>query len=131
MEFLKRLFGICETRPPQDPGSWRVLDGDILVELARVPELDIPGGAIRLEDRRLPERVLVVRGENGRFHAFRNRCTHMGRRIDPLPGTDWIRCCSVSKSTFAPDGKVISGPAPHRLATFETRVEGGQLVIEV
>jgi hypothetical protein len=62
-EFLKRIFGICQTRPPQNPASWQLLNHEIVIELKRVPELAAPGRAIRrLEGGRLPERILVRRG---------------------------------------------------------------------
>ena len=33
-------------------------------------------------------RVLVIRGDDGKFHAFHNRCTYIGlRRLDPV--TRW------------------------------------------
>ena len=40
-------------------------------------------------------RTLVVHGDDGTFHAFANRCRHMGRRLDPVPGTETVQCCSV------------------------------------
>lgn len=132
MSILKRLFGICETRPPADPGCWTFAGGKLEITMDKAPELSQKGGAIRLEGPPLTKRVLVVHGQDGRFHAFPNRCTHMGhRRIDPLPGQDRIRCCSVGKSTFDYSGKLISGSAKESLAPLALESAGGKLIISV
>lgn len=127
--FLQRLFGISATKPPADLGCWSYGAGKVLVDLRRAPELSQPGGAIRLEGKNLPERVLVVHGDDGNYYAFRNRCKHMGRRLDPVPATGTVQCCSVSKSTYGYDGGVVYGPAKEAVATFKTEVQDGQLVI--
>jgi nitrite reductase/ring-hydroxylating ferredoxin subunit len=130
--FLKRLFGICETQPPADDECWTSADGKLEVVLDRVPELSVKGGAVRLEGPYLPKRLLVVHGEDGQYHAFPNRCTHMGnRRIDPVPEEDRIRCCSVGKSTFDYSGQRISGSAKEPLEPLTLEREGGKLIISV
>ena len=132
MGFLKRLFGICETQPPADDECWTYADGKLEVVLDRVPELSVKGGAIRLEGPYLPKRVLVVHGEDGQYHAFPNRCTHMGhRRIDPVPGEDRIRCCSVGKSTFDYSGQTFSGSAKEPLEPLTLEADGSKLIISV
>jgi nitrite reductase/ring-hydroxylating ferredoxin subunit len=131
MGLLKRIFGICETKPPADAGCWQVTDGQVEVRLSRAPELSAPGGAVRLEGKGLSKRLLVMRVRDGRYLAFHNKCTHFGRRIDTLPGTDQMRCCSVSKSTFDETGRVVSGPAKGPLTAFPVTGEGDTLRIAV
>ncbi|MCP4668140.1 MAG: Rieske 2Fe-2S domain-containing protein [Deltaproteobacteria bacterium] len=131
MGFFARIFGICKTRPPADGDCWNVSGGNMEIELGRAPELSEKGGAIRLEGRGLPQKVLVIHGVDGEFHAFGNKCTHMGRRIDPLPGTETVRCCSVSKSTFDYTGKVISGTAKEPLKTFAVKTEEGKVTVSL
>jgi len=132
MGLLKRIFGICATQPPADAACWEVKDGQVEVKLSRAPELSTPGGgAVRLEGKGLSKRLLVMRGEDGRYLAFHNKCTHAGRRIDPLPGTDRVRCCSVSKSTFDESGRVVSGPAKGPLTPFPVTEEGDALLIAI
>ncbi len=131
MKILKRIFGISETHPPEDGACWRMEQDAILLDLNRAPELKSTGGAVRLEGQGLPERVLVVHGPDGQFHALKNRCTHMGRRIDPKPEGDSLECCSVSKSTFHFGGEVISGPAGEPLKAFPVKREGDTLQISL
>jgi Rieske Fe-S protein len=132
MWLLKRILGICETPKPADAECWRYSDGRVEVDLKRAPELAKAGGAVRLEGRGLPVRVLVVRGEDGVFRAYRNQCTHLGgRRLDPLPGAGVLKCCSVGQSVFAPDGKNVSGPAPKPIAVFAIEAQGERLLIKL
>ena len=71
----------------------------------------------------LPLRVLVIRGDDGKFHAFHNRCTHIGhRRLDPVSGTGTVQCCSVGKSTYTYDGKKVYGPPSGHIKTFTVAV---------
>jgi len=130
MGLFKRLLGICETRPPADAGCWNCAGGKIEIDVERAVELSRAGGAIRLEGSPLPCRLLLLHGNDGKFHAFPNRCTHIGhRRLDPLPGEDKIRCCSVGKSVFDYDGRRISGSARKPLKPFRVELDGGRLVV--
>lgn len=131
MKFLKRIVGICETAPPAEEGCWDYSGGEIRLQLDRTPELAPRGGAVRLEGKGLPVRVLVVHGQDGTYHAVANRCTHMGRRIDPLPGTDRIECCSVSKSRFTYEGQPVGGAARKPLAVYRVSLAGGVLTVGV
>lgn len=126
---FQRILGIAATPPPADEGCWTFSDGRIEVDLSRAPELSEPGKAIRLEKKHLPERVLIVHGDDGRFHAFRNRCKHMGRRLDPVPGTKTVQCCSVNKTTYDYEGKVLFGPAKNPVDVRQAKVENGKLVV--
>lgn len=131
MKFFKRLLGICETPPPGDPEAWTVANGVVSINLSRVPELNNPGGAVRLEGKDPAPRLLVFHGDDGRHHAMSNRCTHMGRRIDPIAGSKTIQCCSVSKSTFAYDGTPVGGAAKTSLTTYPVSREGDALKIKI
>ena len=131
MKLLKRIFGICETSPPSDEGSWAYENHEISVKLGQMRALENPGGAVRLEGKGLPERILLLHGADGQFYAFANKCTHMGRRLDPLPGQDAIQCCSVSKSTFTYAGELVSGAAKNSLHTFPVVAENEELKIKL
>lgn len=129
MDFIKRIFGFCKTKKPIDPGCWKYSNGTIEIEWARVPELQKPAGAIRLEGRGLPERILLIYGIDGQFHAFRNRCPYYGRRLDPVPGTATVRCCGLSMSTFDYTGKAMSGSEKETLKPFRVETEKCKVII--
>jgi nitrite reductase/ring-hydroxylating ferredoxin subunit len=134
IKFLKRsifqrLFGRPSTGGPADEGCWTYADNRIEIDLSRAPELAEKGQGIRLEGKALPRRILVIHGEDGLYHTFENRCKHMGRRLDPVPGSETIQCCSVSKSTYDYDGNSLFGPAKKTVATLDTKVDEGKLVV--
>jgi nitrite reductase/ring-hydroxylating ferredoxin subunit len=126
---LQRLLGWCATKPPADPDAWTVEGDSIAVDLARVPELARPSRAVRLEKRGLPYRLLLIHGDDDRYHAFKNRCTHGGRRLDPVPGACQVQCCSIGRSTYDYSGKVLSGPAKGPIEVLPVRITDRRLVI--
>jgi nitrite reductase/ring-hydroxylating ferredoxin subunit len=131
MGILKKIFGICETKKPEDPGCWIISGGRVEIDLKRAGELSRQGGAIRLEGKSLADRILVIRGDNGLFYAYKNKCTHMGRRIDPVSGSQYVRCCSVMGSSFGVTGEVVSGPAKGALKYFKVKIEDNKLNIYI
>ncbi len=126
---IQRLFGMCATKKPRDEGCWGFENQKIIVDLARAPELERPGGAIRIEGKTLPERLVILHGTGGGYYAFKNRCTHMGRRLDPVPGSEHVQCCSIGKSTFDYEGKRISGTAGKPVDIYTVSVEDEKLII--
>ncbi|MGA2401632.1 MAG: Rieske 2Fe-2S domain-containing protein [Syntrophobacteraceae bacterium] len=126
---LQRLFGISATKMPGDNKCWTYSDRKLVIELKRAPELSLEGGAIRLEGKNLPDRILVIHGDDGVYHTFRNRCKHMGRRLDPVFGDQTVQCCSINKSTYSYDGEVVYGPARKPVETFAIQVTDGKLFI--
>jgi len=129
--FFQRLFGLCATGEPSDPECWGYDDARITIDLKRAPELGKPGGAIRLESDTLPQRVLVIHGDDDQYHAFHNKCTHGGRRLDPVPGAKTVQCCSVGKSTFSYDGKLLEGSAKGPVAIYPVQVDGDKINITI
>ena len=126
---LQRLFGKCATKEPTDRSCWTYSGGKLEIDLSRLPELSSPGDAVRLKGGNLPERVLIVHGDDGNYHAFKNRCTHSGRRLDPVPGAGTIQCCSVGKSTFDYSGKLLGGSAKDDVAVYAVDEDGGKLIV--
>lgn len=128
----QRILGISATDKPQDESGWRYESGQLIISLERIPELTRSGTAVRFEGKNLPVRVLVVLGENMQYRAFHNRCTHLGhRRLDYVPGTETVQCCSVSKSTYTFDGDKIHGPAPQPIGTYPLEAGEGELRIRI
>ncbi len=130
--FFQRLLGISATTGPGMDDCWSYEGGKLTIDLGKASELKKAGGALRFEGKNLPKRVLVVCGEDGEYRAYHNRCTHLGhRRLDPVPGTDTVQCCSVNKSTYDSDGKKVYGPAPRPITRFPVEIEPGKLIVSV
>ena len=132
MSLMKSILGICKTGKPDDEGCWSFSDSRISVDLTRTGGRLARGGALRLEGKGLPERVLLFRGLNDKYYALKNQCTHVGkRRIDPMIEQDTLKCCSVMGSVFTYEGEVVSGPARKPLTTYPVVAEGDRLLITV
>ena len=131
MKILTRIFGICETKPPENPDCWRYSSGRLEIDLSKIPKLNEKDTAIRLEGKGLPNRLLVVRGGDDVYHAFENRCTHFGRRLDPLPGQPLLECCSIGKSTFNFSGSIISGSGKGPIKSYPVEKSGDKLLVSL
>ena len=116
-------------RNSSDEGCWTFDDEKIVVDLARVSELSSGNKAVRFEAKTLPERVLIIQGDDGQYYAFQNRCTHGKRRLDPMPGMQQVQCCSIGKSIYDYNGKIISGSAKDDIRTYPVITDNGKLVI--
>jgi cytochrome b6-f complex iron-sulfur subunit len=130
IDFLKSVAGICRTEP-LDPARWDVRGTQVTVALGDIPALLAPGGAVRLEGKGLSAPVLVVKQPDGGFACLENRCTHMGRKLDPEPDGQTLRCCSVSHSTFDHQGNKITGPAKGPIRIFRHEEKEGNLIIDL
>ncbi len=133
LTFLDRVLGRPRTDFPQIEGSWKMENANskLVLDLSKLPEFDVLGSAVRIEGEVLTDPILVVLGDDGAYYAFKNACTHAGRRIDPLKGTMTMECCSVSSSTFNYKGEVLSGPADEALTSFPLSLVNGYLSIQL
>lgn len=128
---IQRIFGIPATKACAAEDAWVYKGGQIILKKNAVPELEKEGGAVRIEGKGLPERILLIKGDDGAYHAFINRCAHMGRRLDPVPGTSTIQCCSVSRSTYNYIGQEITSVAKGPVKPLAVHEEGEVLRISV
>jgi len=126
-----RLFCRSMTPLPADPGCLRREGDTALVDLARAPELGPPGGALRLEDPGLPDRLLLVHGLAGEYRCFANHCACGGFRVDPVPGKDAIQCCTLGGSKYDAAGERTGGPAKHALIRYPVTLAEGTLRIDL
>jgi len=70
----------------------------------------------------------VVKHTDKSIVAFGPICTHLGCAYHWEEGkNDFL--CPCHSSVFSIDGKVVSGPAPRPLDRYETKVEGGKLLL--
>jgi nitrite reductase/ring-hydroxylating ferredoxin subunit len=116
---------------PRDDKSWHYSNGKIVIEWARVPELQKPGGAIRLEGRGLKEKIILVYGIDGQYHAFKNNYSRLGMRLDPVEGKAKIQCCGWFETIFDYSGNVMSGKRKEPLKTYRVETRKCTLVIWV
>ena len=131
MGLIRRLLGICDTRAPADDTCWEVRDGTIVVDLDKATELRQKGDAVRLEKHGLGrKRVLLVHNNDG-YNAYLNKCTHGGRRLDPLADGESLRCCSMGRTTYDTKGECVSGPGQKPLTKLDVEQGKGSLKIRL
>jgi len=74
--------------------------------------------------------VYVVRKKESEVRAFSDVCTHLGCRVTWHPDQKhYISPCH--NGHFDIVGNVISGPPPRPLDEFVTKIEGGELFIQL
>ncbi|MBA7487265.1 MAG: Rieske 2Fe-2S domain-containing protein [Dehalococcoidia bacterium] len=128
MSIFKAVLGICETKPLSGD-LWSLEGNKVQVKLSHMPEPLPKGGAVYLRGGGLPKPVLILRTEDDRYLAFEDRCTHFGRKLDPVPGEAKLRCCSLFHSTYDLEGKNISGAAKRPLTSYAVEQSDGDLII--
>ena len=75
---------------------------------------------------------VAVTQVDGSFYAFANECTHQNVRL--AEGFGELRgrriTCALHESSFdVKNGRVTGGPAYEPLATYEVRVEDGEVLV--
>jgi Rieske Fe-S protein len=75
------------------------------------------------------EVVFLIRS-NGTVKALSSTCTHLGCRVAWDAEAALLKC-PCHGGTFDRNGAVTSGPPPAPLATLATRIESGQVLVEL
>lgn len=126
--FFKAMLGICET-PRLDEELWTLERNQVMITLGEPTTLAAAGGAARLGGKGRMPSILVVNAGADEYLAFENRCTHFGRKLDPVEGKRELRCCSVGHSRFDYQGNKLSGLAKGPLRKYPVEKRGEQLIV--
>ena len=70
--------------------------------------------------------VYVLMQADGNLSVLSAVCTHLGCTV-PWVEKENKFICPCHLAMFAPDGKLIGGPAPRRMDQLETKIEDGVL----
>ena len=71
---------------------------------------------------------IIVRTASGDLRAFSARCTHLDCTVQFRNDLNVI-WCACHNGQFDLNGRVIAGPPPEPLETFEVRLRGDQIVV--
>ncbi len=85
-----------------------------------------PDGASEVVERRL---VYLVKSGDG-VRALDSTCTHLGCRTKYNTETRQIEC-PCHGGVYDTQGNVVSGPPPSPLQSVPTRIEDGQVLVQV
>lgn len=118
----------CASKTPQINEAYiKRNNGQVVLDLANIPELATVGGAARLSTGKTS--LIVIRTDEEHYAALSNKCTHFGRPVDYDAAAGKLVCSSFSHSAFDLDGTVLKGPAKKALACYETALADGKLTI--
>lgn len=112
--------------PPAPAASTPRADGFLVA--GTVAELDKEGKL----DKKLPTGpVLVVRetANSKTLYAVNPTCTHSGCPVK-WEADEKVFDCPCHDTDFAPDGKVIKGPAKAPLKTYQVKIEGNSVLVK-
>lgn len=99
-------------------------------EIGTVAELDQNGQILNKELAAGP--VLVIRNptNSNTLNAVNPTCTHRNCTVSwQVNQKEFVCPCHDSK--FAPDGKVLQGPAKKPLPTYQAKIEGNSILVKV
>ncbi len=102
---------------------------DGFVAAGTVAELDKNG---KIQNKTLPTGpVLVVRNpaDSKTLYAVDPTCTHKGCLVE-WEADEKVFDCPCHDTDFAPDGKVIKGPATKPLKTYQVKIEGDSVLVK-
>jgi Rieske Fe-S protein len=74
--------------------------------------------------------VFLVRTDDSTVTAIDSTCTHLGCRVSWNPGTKEL-VCPCHGGRYDSNGAVKSGPPPAPLATFDTKISDGDVLVRV
>ena len=101
-----------------------------MAEFAAVARADdLVKGEMRAFDVRGTK--ITVANVGGAFNAFNDTCTHMASSLTEGDLEETTVICPCHGAEFdVTSGVVLQGPARKPIATYQTRVEGGNLEVE-
>jgi nitrite reductase/ring-hydroxylating ferredoxin subunit len=91
---------------------------------------DVPDGEVRAFD--VNGQPVAVANAGGTFFAFGDTCTHRQCSLaeGDLDGTTIVCACHGSEFDVT-TGEVLNGPAAVPVGSYEVRVEGGSIQVQV
>jgi nitrite reductase/ring-hydroxylating ferredoxin subunit len=128
-------FGGCAlirggaSHPVLEPAQQRLVGSELHIPLAALSGV-AGGGALEVKPGSSHPDLLISSAGQGGWHVVTAHCTHRGCVVDwNATASEWQ--CPCHGSRYAPDGKVVHGPAEKPLGQPASRVEGDQLIVDL
>ena len=100
----------------------------VAVPLAKAPKLQSVGGSLMTRIR--GKELLIVRDGQDSAHTFEAKCPHEQCDVNYAPDKQKIEC-PCHEALFDLAGKVLAGPVPRPLDTYQTIVDGDRILIRI
>jgi Rieske Fe-S protein len=104
-------------------------DGDIVIDLAKAPDLAAVGGAAKIVDRKDVKPIIIARVAERSFVVVSILCPHRGVEVEYQHERKHFVCASIGSSAFGLDGARLRGPAKKPIQSFENTFADGKLTI--
>lgn len=102
------------------------VDGVIRLPIRNYPQLEQPGGSLRIQPAGQTGVLYVMMQEDGTFAVLSSICTHLQCTVN-MQGQQLV--CPCHGSTFDRAGRVLRGPAAEPLQRHASTVNDGVLII--
>jgi len=117
---------------PED--SYRIEEGQIVIDLKKAVELTAIGGSAKLEFihpiEGVPKKIILVHPGDTSYLAFANECSHKGKELEYDHSAKRLKCVS-RHSEFDMNGNVLKGNAEKNLKRYATEREGSKLFVKI
>ena len=117
---------------PED--SFRVEDGQIVLDLGKMAALSTDGGSVKLGFPHPIEgvhtKIILIHPEDTTYLTFANECSHKGRELEYDHSARMLRCVS-RHSEFDLSGSVLRGNAEKSLMQYKTDLDGNRLIVKI
>jgi nitrite reductase/ring-hydroxylating ferredoxin subunit len=100
----------------------------VAVPLAKAPKLQKVGGSMVTRIR--GKELLLVRDAENSAHAYEAKCPHEFCDLNYAPDTQKIEC-PCHAALFDLSGKVLEGPPPRPLETYQAIVDGERILLNI
>ena len=98
------------------------------IKVAKVSEIS-PGNGKQID---AGGRTIALFNLKGQFYAIDNSCTHVGGSLASGEIIDEDVICPLHGARFnIPTGKVLGSPARENISTYQIRIDGDNIEIEV
>ncbi len=104
--------------PAIPTGAYSIEERSLSIEFDKVPQLTKVGGAVKIIDQKLSDRLIVARTGEEEFAVVSLLCTHRGCEVEYFHENSEFRCASLGHSKFKVDGSKIKGFAKGALKKY-------------
>ena len=136
-DFVRRATGALSATPLAEllagcaalaARSVPMREGKLHLAFTHYPELETPGGSLKLAPVGFETPVYVLALGRGEFAALSPICTHLGCTVE-IQGNRIV--CPCHGSNYDREGRVLQGPAERALTRYATSIDDGVLVIDL